>query len=179
MKTTKTQAISLQCQHCCIQWIQASLNSKSALLHKCTRRESLSTQQDRWANVHTLYFFRCLLCAVSQSTQRRTQMSNMVTRPGFHQSLVAIRQSFLPLSKIVSAFIGYRFCLVLVLFSLLFFAYIDSRTSKVPCKTKALQFLVADNFLLCYLSVLCFKWSFKSLSSYLTHTEPFILAIRR
>lgn len=127
---------------------------------------------------HPYSFFRYVL-SPSPLRGELTQMSNMVTRPGFHQSLVAIRQSFLPLSKIVSAFFGYRFCLVLVLFSLLFFAYIDSRTSKVPCKTKALQFLVADNFLLCYLSVLCFKWSFKSLSSYLTHTEPFILAIRR
>lgn len=86
-------------------------------------------------------------------------MSNMVTRSGFQQSLVAIRQSSLPLFKIVSAFFGYRFCSALVLIALLFsfFAYIDSRISKVPCKTKALQFLVADDFLLCYLCVLCFK----------------------
>lgn len=127
-----------------MQWIQASLNSKSALLHKCTRQGSLSTQQDRWANVHTLALS---LCTVAQSTHRWTQMSNMVTRSGFHQSLFAIRQNSRPSCKRVSAFFCYCFCLVLVLFSLFFFSHtLIAALAKFLVKQKLFSFLLPTIF---------------------------------
>ena len=73
-------------------------------------------------------------------------MSNMVTRSGFHQSLVAIRQSFLPLCKVVSAFFGYRFCLVLVLFSLLFSHTLIAAQAKFHVKQKLFSFLLPTIF---------------------------------